>query len=165
MLDPDFGFFLCFLILLFAGCIGGDVRLENYGDMIPRAEVEKSFENYYVDDELDYYVSGPSSAPMGLMGIVKDYTLDTTLWRKVEDPFHTLKELVRNMQAYAADYNLTLHGFDIRNHRGEDIGNWYSVLDGRMPVKITGDNQVSIYPPPADFYERKKFERFDTDDD
>lgn len=164
-LRPGLRFLLCFLILFFAGCIGGDVRLENYGDMIPSAEVKESFESYYVDDRLDYYVSGSSSAPIGLMGIVKDYTLDTKLWRKVEDPLHTLKELIRNMQTHAADYNLRLHGFDIRNHRGEDIGNWYSILGGRMPVKITRDKRVSIYPPPADSYERKRFERLDRGDD
>lgn len=156
---------LCFIVLSFAGCVAGDLCFENYGDIKPDSAVTVSFETYQTNTNLNYYMSGTDAAPRGLMGIEKGYTLETELWQRVDDPLHALKELVRGMQSKAAEYNLTLYGFDIRDNRGNDIGDWYSILDGRMPVKITGEKRVMVYPPPNDIYERVRFRRFGTDDD
>jgi len=156
---------LSFIVLSCAGCGAGDLRIENYGDMKPNRAVTVSFETYQTNSKLKYYMSGPLTAPTGLMGIEKEYILESELWRGIDDPLHALKGLVRGMRSKAAEYNLTLYGFDIRDNRGNDIGDWYSILDGRMPVKITGEKRVMVYPPPNDIYERVRFRRFDTEDD
>jgi hypothetical protein len=157
MLRPDPKVFTVLLIALSIfciGCIGGDVRLRGYGDMHPKAAVAALFEAYQRDDRLDYYMSGPETAPTALMGIDRRYRLESALWRRIDDPAPVLKELVTGMQSKAAEYNRTLFGFDIRDTEGRDIGDWYSVLHSRMPVKLLGEKGVMVYPPPNDIYER-----------
>lgn len=153
--------FLCMLVLSCAGCVAGDLRIENYGDMKPNAIVTELFEAYNIDSKLEYYISGPETGPTGMMGIEKGYTLETKLWRRVDDPSNALKGLVRGMQSKASEYGFKLYGFDIRDDRGNDIGDWYSILDGRMPVKITGEKRLMVYPPPNDVYERVRFRKID----
>ncbi len=162
MLRPDPRWIL---VLLFVGCVAGDLQIQNYGDMRPNSAVMKTFETYQADSNLVYYMSGPDTGPTGLMGIEKGYVLETKLWRRVEDPLPPFRELVRGMQSKALEYGLSLHGFDIRDDRGNDIGDWYSILDGRMPVKMVGEKRVMVYPPPSDIYEINRLRRFGIDED
>jgi len=162
MLRPDP---VWLVVLLCVGCVTGTMEMRNYGDMRPSAVVKAAFEGYVVDGVLEYYVSGPEAAPTGLMGIERSHTLESELWSHIDDPAQAMKGLVRAMQSMAAEYGLSLYGFDIRDDRGNDIGDWYSTLEGRMPVKIGGERSVSVYPPPNDIYERIKMRHFTVEDD
>jgi len=168
MLRPDpkcMWLFLSFIVLSFAGCVAGDLRIENYGDMKPNGAVTKAFKTYQINTNLNYYMSGTDAAPRGLMGIEKGYILESRLWKKVDVTPQKIKELVKGMKSKASEYSLMLYGFDIIDNKGNDIGDWYSILDGRMPVKITGEKRVMVYPPPNDIYERVRFRPFSKDDD
>jgi len=153
---------LSLVLLLSSGC--GTFSLKNYGDMRPKSAVMASFENYEAIPNLEYYISGPDSGPTALIGIDKSYVFEDELWRRIDDPANALKEVVRNMQWKASEYNLNLFGFDIRDNQGKDIGDWYAILDSMMPVKIIGEKHVTVYPPPNDIYERYRFRIHDTDD-
>lgn len=152
------------VILLCIGCAAGTMQMEHYGDMKPSAAVKAAFEGYVMDDTLVYYFTGPDAGPTGLMGIEQSHALESQVWRRIGEPQQALKGLIRNMQSKADEYGLSLYGFDIRDDEGNDIGDWYSILDGRMPVKITGEKRVMVYPPSNDLYERVRYKLFGTED-
>jgi len=162
MLRPDP---VWLLLLLCIGCVAGTMEVRHFGDMRPSAAVRAAFEGYAVDGTLTYYVSGPEAGPTGLMGINGSHALDSELWRPVDDPEQAMKGLVCAMQSKAAEYGLSLYGFDIRDDGGNDIGDWYSILGGRMPVKMAGEGRVMVYPPPNDIYERIRLRPFGREDD
>ncbi|MEA1970713.1 MAG: hypothetical protein U9N37_03725 [Thermodesulfobacteriota bacterium] len=70
-----------------------------------------------------------------------------------------LKCLVQNMQSRAWEYGSIMHGFDILNDEGNDIGDWYSILLAGMTVKMDGEDRVIIYTPPLDTYKKYKIKR------
>jgi len=153
---------LSLALMLSAGC--GAFSLKNYGDMRPNGSVMASFENYEAIDGLEYYFSGPDSGPTALIGIDKTYIFENELWHRIDDPASELKEIVRNMKWRASEYALDLFGFDIRDNQGNDIGDWYAILDSMMPVKMTGEKHVTVYPPPNDIYERYRLKIHEIDD-
>ena len=144
---------VCILLLLCAsGCAG--LRVSGYGHIDPSGDVTRAFENYEVKPGLNYYVSGSDMYPGAIIGIDKRYVLATELWKKKEFTPETLKELVLNMKTKAMDLGLiVVHGFNIVDEGGTDIGDWYSILHATTSVKRIEDNQFIIPPPPLDIYE------------
>ena len=145
--------FVCVHMFLCAsGCAG--LRVSDYGHIDPSGDVAQAFENYEVKPDLNYYVTGSDMYPGAIIGIDKRYTLVTKLWKKREFTTETLKELVLNMQTKAMDLGLiVVHGFNIVDEEGNDIGDWYSILRATTSVKRIEDNQFIIPPPPLDIYE------------
>jgi len=142
--------FVCVLLFLCtSGCAG--LRVSDYGYIDPSGDVTQAFEDYEVKPGLNYYVSGSDMYPGAIIGIDKRYTLVTELWKKREFTTETLKELVLNMQTKAM--NLVVHGFNIVDEDGNDIGDWYSILRATTSVKRIEDNQFIIPPPPLNIYE------------
>jgi hypothetical protein len=143
--------FTCILFLLvICGCA---VNLySNYGEIRPNKEVTQAFDNYVVNTDLNYYITGSDICPNAIIGVDKEYTLVSDLWKKTEFTACTLKELVQFMKDEAFQYHEELFGFDILDDKGNDIGDWYSILSARTSVKMIGDKKVIIYTPPLDIY-------------
>ncbi len=148
---------MCILLILFSfGCAG--LGLGNYGKIVPDGNVMHAFETYQVNPGLNYYTSGSDVYPNAIMGIDKRYSLNSTLWKKVEFTPQTLKALVDNMQAKVSEINQSLHGFTILDTKGNDIGIWYSILSARTTVKIE-DHSVVIFTPDLDTYDKYEYEK------
>ena len=143
--------FTCILFLLvICGCA---VNLySNYGEIRPNKEVTQAFDNYVVNPDLNYYITGSDVCPNAIIGVDKEYTLVSDLWKKTEFTAGTLKELVQFMKDEMSQYREGLFGFDILDDKGNDIGDWYSILSARTSVKMIGDKKVIIYTPPLDTY-------------
>jgi len=154
--------FVC-ILLLFTSCSMHGEFFGRYGRITPNGEVTGLFESYIVNSNLNYYISGADSCPNAIMGIDKGYILVSDLWKKREFTTDKLKRLVKNTQSRAWDCGLMMHGFDILDDRGNDIGDWYSILSVRMPVKMVDENKVIIFTPPLDTYDKLKIERIDRD--
>jgi hypothetical protein len=105
-----------------------------------------------VNTDLNYYITGSDICPNAIIGVDKEYTLVSDLWKKTEFTACTLKELVQFMKDEAFQYHEELFGFDILDDKGNDIGDWYSILSARTSVKMIGDKKVIIYTPPLDIY-------------
>ncbi|MDD5724204.1 MAG: hypothetical protein PHY29_10780 [Syntrophales bacterium] len=145
---------LCIIVCVFAllastGCAGPHVR--NYGRIIPDGDVTGAFEEYQSDPDLNYYISGSDVYPNAIMGLNKAYTLDSTLWKKVEMTPQTLRELVTNMQMKVP----IQHGFALFDNRGNRIGVWYSILSATTSL-WTKDNTVVILTPALDTYDKSE---------
>ncbi|MEA1935855.1 MAG: hypothetical protein U9M96_03415 [Thermodesulfobacteriota bacterium] len=137
------------LILSSVGCAG--LISGEYGTIAPNRDVTESFENYQIDPDFNYYISGSDVYPNAVIGIDRSYTLNSKLWKKVEFTPETLKDLVGDMKAKVSELNEILHGFNILDDKGNKIGDWYSILSARTTVKIE-DHSVIIITPDIDTY-------------
>jgi len=130
---------VCVGMLALAACGG------SYGSLQRSAEVDHAFESLQVLPEYNYYYTGSYYKPKAIIGIHKDYTLVSKLWKPVDLTVDRLKgwiDLMTNLKGFAFR-NL---GSNILNARGEVIGIWYSTEDFTT-IRMLGDKQVSIYPP------------------
>ena len=120
----------------------------NYGDLSSSKEVTKSFRNYEVKPDHNYFRAGPKeNSPNVILGLDKKYTLDNPRFWHPVDP-NTLQDLVVNMQDEASESDATLYGADILDHNKNDIGDWYSTAN-RTTVKMKDGKRVTIYTPSA----------------
>jgi len=137
------------LILGLAGCAGAGMQRS----FQPDRDVDRSFERFEFRQDMNYYSSGSDSHPNALLGLNKEYTLVSGLWKKVGNA-RTLKEMVQGMQKKTSELLLTLHGFRIRDDAGKEIGIWYSILEAAGTVVMKGEKRVLIYTPDLDTYMR-----------
>ena len=69
-------------VLLLAGC--STVMFKNWGSIRPDTNATNDFENFQINANLNYYISGSDVYPTSILGLNKAYTLDTDLWKKIE---------------------------------------------------------------------------------
>lgn len=147
-----------FLILSSFGCAG--LHSGSYGKIAPDRNVTYAFETYQVNPDLIYYISGSDVYPHAIIGIDKSYTLKSELWKKREFTPETLKVLIEDMKDRVMEFYEILHGFDILDNAGNDIGDWYSILSATTTVRVE-DHNVIIITPDIDTYEKYEIERGD----
>jgi len=128
----------------------------NYGRLKPSAEAAAHFEHYEENPEFIYYTSGPASYPTAIMGLDRQITLDSQLWKKQAFSEGEFKRLVQAMQQRASEVNLHLHGFAVTDKAGTEIGQWYSIPGLHIVIKTKSPGRVSITTPPGDIYERRE---------
>lgn len=150
------------------GCTGIDGKESSvrYGKIRPDNDVRRAFESYVVKPDHTYYISGVESHPNAIIAIDNRYTLESKLWKKrvfVHDdepsPFVKVKETslkyyVNGMKVKVAQFNILLTGFHIYDNEGNDIGDWYSILEAPRSIRILEDNRMSIVPPPSNLYDK-----------
>ena len=76
------------MLALLSGC------LQNYGMLRRDLAVKESFESYQVPTEFKYYYFGTSSYPTAMIGINKELTLKSRLWREVNPNTERFREMV-----------------------------------------------------------------------
>ena len=125
-------------VIIFWGCSG------NYGNIQRSREAGRSFENFQVYDDHNYYFSGPANSPYAIIGIQKDYVLKTRLWKRVDLTPEKLKSWLNlGMQG---TLGFPPAGGYILGPDREKIGIWYSIFNGTV-VKMENDNIVVVHPP------------------
>lgn len=131
------------LILFFSGRLQ-----ERYGSLQASESATRAYEQYELDPDLKYYISGPDVYPRAVIGIDRRLLLDSDLWKQRDFDPETFRETVLNMQSRALSTMQLLHGFEILDQQGRRIGTWFSTLDTRTTVKMLADNRVRVDPPP-----------------
>ncbi len=137
------------LVLTLAGCAGFKMR----GSFVPDRDVARSFADYEFRDDMNYYSSGSDAYPNALMGLKKEYTLESDLWKKV-DKAETFKDMVQGMQRKTGGMVMPLHGFQILDNEGRPIGIWYAILSARASLVMKEGKHVVVYTPDIDTYLR-----------
>ncbi|MEN6332177.1 MAG: hypothetical protein ABFD57_09330 [Smithella sp.] len=130
------------------------VFTKNWGKIVPDNEATEVFETYKVSPDFNYYISGSDVYPNAILGLNKAYTLDSTLWKKVELSQANLQEMVTDMKSKARDIGQNQFGFVVLDNQGKKIGVWYSLLTATAPVRMKEDNKVIIYTPDQNTYEK-----------
>ena len=152
-----FLFLATLLCMAAAACTAPLFR--NYGQISINGETTKAFENYRVNSELRYYISGSDLYPNALMGLHRDYRLDPkTLWKEVVMTPEKMKEIVENMKTKAFESRQFPHGFELHNEKGQAIGVWYSILSARTFLHMEENGTVRINTPDLETYEKLEIE-------
>lgn len=142
--------FLIIVIALFIGFIVFFVSRsgENSGMLKPSETATEHFQSGQALPWLDYWFSGPESHPRALIGVEKRLRFDSAKhWMKVHAGEESLKRLVEGMQSKALQTNRNLRGFEMVDHRGERIGEWYSEAGIQAVIRRTGIDSVEVWPP------------------
>ncbi|MBP8981384.1 MAG: hypothetical protein KBG09_09105 [Syntrophobacterales bacterium] len=126
----------------------------SYGRLHPNGEVTTAYESFQTTPRLNYYLSGPELYPHALMGIDRDWTLLSDLWKRIDFTSGRMKGLVRGMQTKARENLVRLQGYDIVDEHGMKIGDCFSLPGIHVVIRIKGGNRVEISTPPIDTYER-----------
>ena len=140
-IKPESSRMLIVLLIIFIGCAGNSGRLSRDD------EANKLFNSYQILPDHRYYYSGPDGRPDSIMGIQRDYTLETSMWTEFDLSDGTLKKGINwinfHHQTNARRYP---YGFDIIGPDGKRIGIWYSIWDWTT-VLVEADKRVKIFPP------------------
>lgn len=120
---------------------------ENYGMLKPSTDATAHYQSFRLAADQDYWFSGPESYPVAIIGVERRFRFDTAgHWVRVSGE-DALKRLVAGMQSRALQMNRNLGGFEMVDHRGERIGDWYSAPGIQAVIKRTGIDSVEIFPP------------------
>lgn len=142
--------------ILLIGCLAG------YGRMGYSREATRLFESYQLLPDHKYYYSGPEANPVAVIGIHRDYILDSSLWLEVDLNSQKLKSWVRTMKDKHHNYPESPDGYYILDPEGKKIGIYYTPWNPG-PVKMLSNNHVSVYLPDDEDIrdnDRIKFRRF-----
>ncbi len=138
-----------FVFMMVISCAGA-----NYGGLRLSNEVNKMFESYQVPDNHNYYYSGSDARPDAILGVHKDYTLRSKLWKPVELTPDQLKLWV-NMMTDHRGTDIRIYGSRVISHDGKDIGIWYSPWN-QTTVRMEDDRHVVINTPTGSAIDRKR---------
>lgn len=148
------------LWLLLTGLIGCSAMSGPYGSINPDKGVQQKFDAYQMEPEMNYYYSGPDAYPNAIIGLRKQFVLDNNLWKPIAPNPEIFKRLIQNMQDKARWTGAPQFGFIMKDHQGQPIGVWYSILSIKtMVVKMGKDNLVNVYTPELFIYPRDKWPR------
>jgi hypothetical protein len=117
--------------------------------LVYSADATRLFETYEVNDDYNYYYSGSEVYPRAVIGIDKDYTLMTDLWK----PVHLSAEHLRSWREWARTEmgldSYTLPGAFIVAPDGRRIGVWFPYQDRRAfsRVVVHADHTVRVSVP------------------
>lgn len=129
-------------------------RNAQFGRIKPSKAVTDAYGDLKVDPEKKYYFSGPEAHPNAIIGVKKEWRLESDLWKEVAPDSGRLKELIEGMKNKALERNLALNGADILDHDGKKVGDWFSVPGIDPTVRTKGWDRLIVETPPIDSYQR-----------
>jgi len=141
---------VCFVILVvFVICQQGCAGLKNRGDgqYFLDQKATEAFDLFEVKPEMNYYISGSDLYPNALMGLNKNYVLDTSSWKKVDMTPTLLKEIVSRMKEKTSMAGQVLYGFALLDPQENPVGIWYSILSATTSLQFREKNHVLIAAP------------------
>ena len=137
------------VMVLPALCVAIDMKLPGldlkYGKLNHSREVTKAFETPRILENHQYYYNGWGSVPYAIIAIDRKYKLRKGLWKPVEATVPLLRSWVRQMDSI---YGYPPRGFRILDHKGNQVGVWYSSKQWTTIV-IEDDNQIAVFAPEA----------------
>jgi hypothetical protein len=138
-----------FFVILIISCAG-----MSYSGLRMSGEVNNLFESYQVLEDYNYYYSGPDARPHAILGVHKDYTLRSNLWKPVDLTPDQLRLWV-NMMTDHKGTALRTYGARVVAPDEREIGIWYSPWS-QTAVRLEDDGQVIINTPVPSPVNRKR---------
>lgn len=126
--------------------------IHGYGTFVSDQVVERNFENFQIDPDMNYYFSGSDVYPTVIIGLKKQYLLDYDLWRPLKSDPTLFKNLVSDMQSKARESGQLQRGFVLKSPDGQGIGVCYCTFTVRMNLKMGEGNKVIVYTPEVSGY-------------
>ena len=116
-----------------------------YGKLERSRDVTKTFEEPRILENHQYYINGWGSVPYAIIAIDRKYKLREGLWKAVEVTVPLLRSWVHQMDSI---YGYPPSGFKILDHKGNQVGVWYSSKQWTTVV-IEEGSQVAVFAPEA----------------
>jgi hypothetical protein len=135
------------IMVLPALCWAIDIEIPGlhlkYGKLERSRDVTKTFEAPQILENHQYYFNGWGSVPYAIIAINSKYKLRQGLWKAVEPTVPLLRRWVHQMDSI---YGHPPYGFKILDHKGKQLGVWYSSKQWTTIV-IEEDNQIAVFAP------------------
>ncbi len=126
--------FSLFIVLsVLSGC-----SASNYGKLKSNPEATRLFEAYQILPDHTYYYRGTYSRPLVIVGIIKNYDLNSKLWVGIDPDSPDFRTLIDRVSLQGAGSTSQPWGFDILDKSGKYVGIWYSVV--RAAAVEVGEN-------------------------
>lgn len=134
--------FLMICLAGVSGCSG------TYGRLAINSDVKALFERYEVLPDHHYFHSGLAPHPRAIIGLHKDYALQSDFWNPVKLTPEKLRRWL-SFQDFHTRYLLGNIGLDILDEQGRKIGVWFGLKDARdrAVVKMIDHKTVNITLP------------------
>ena len=116
---------------------------QNYGRLISSSEVTAKFKRFEVDENLNYFLFGQQVNPTAIIGLNKDYTLESDLWQRLDFDTISLQSLVDRM---AGGNSTNRSGSFILDPDGNRIGVWFAG-GGGATIKMAGEKRIAYISP------------------
>lgn len=142
--------FLMFSALL-TGCASVTKTDTSLGGIKESDDVTSSYESYAINPDFIYYYYGPELEPDAIMGIRKEYDVQSKFWKPVSLTKEQLRYWVKwgkrenSGESFSRRYS-GYQGAYILDPRDNVIGDWYSKKDMGV-FDFPGDRVVIPYPP------------------
>ena len=130
---------VCLLTFQLAACLSSG----NYGVLRSDPEVTREFKHSRAFENHQYYYFGWIGEPDAVIGIQNDYTLLSSLWKKVDlerISLQVLKDRMLNRDP------TNFSGAILKDPAGNRMGVWYSDANGAS-IKMAGDKQIEFIRP------------------
>ena len=124
--------FLMVILILVSGCV---TTTGDFGRLVHNDKVTQTFEDFKVNPDYQYYYSGTITYPRAVVGISKNFTMDSELWTPIELTSKHLHSWIL-VHANRVIKNYRSYGSDIIAPDGEHIGIWYSLEDWQQWARI-----------------------------
>lgn len=134
----SFGILLFLASTLVTGCF------ENYGRLKHNTDVTRAFINNQIEQDYKYYYYGRTNMPYAIVGIDRDYHMQSRVWREVDHDTEQFKKMILRVwdDVFLPFY---LSGADITNPSGKKVGVWYSGI-WYAAVRFEENNRIVIMP-------------------
>ena len=149
----------CIAAVLLVICLAGLPACSSfggpYGRLVVNPDVKALFQRNEVLPDHQYFYTESPAWPRVIIGLHKDYTLQSNFWHPVE----ATPERLRRWMDWQEDYRQRLmgqSGSDILDKNGRRIGVWYALKNDRDwgLVKMIDDKTVNIVLQEAPEYPR-----------
>jgi hypothetical protein len=114
-----------------------------YGRIQGSDEITELFETQQILPDHTYYYNGFQAIPYVIVGIDNQYTLRSSIWRRVKLTPALLKQLTTRMQSV---YSTGPKGARIIGPNDERLGIWYST-ERQTAVRLRQENRIVLAAP------------------
>lgn len=146
---------LIIAVIFITGCASTSGK---FATLRPDNDVKQSFETFNADQEYTFYYYGPITFPRAFVGISKQMTLESDLWKPINLTEQDLRRWIWG-HGHRVQGNLDRFGSNIVGPDGEHLGVWYSLEDWQQwaRIEVHDQNRLTIGSP---IYQRQNGKRF-----
>ena len=133
------------MLFMFLFILGG-CKTANYGRLESNPDITRAFEAYQIIPDHSYYYRGSASRPIVIVGIHKDFELNSKLWVAVDPKSKDFRSVIDRVSAQGMGGTTRPWGFKIFDQSGRALGVWYSASRAAA-IEVNENNQIVNLTP------------------
>ena len=133
------------LFFMFLTALGG-CAMSNYGRLESNSDIRRAFETYQIMPDHTYYYRGTFSRPFVIVGINKNFELNSKLWVEIDPQSKDFRTLIDRVSLQGSGSTTRPWGFRILDHSGSAVGVWYSAIRAAA-VEVNENGQIVNLSP------------------